>query len=243
MFGDMKAIAKNYNGITRNYDTSMEGVVSELLENKITLARLTTQIDFILTNTNMAKNLDFLKNTGIWEDFVEHQETFDQVQQELDEEYQQDGSTTTSTTQEHETKQDGERKKLPEHEYEDGEKTTEQESRSNNRHGTATVTPHLHTAPMARQTEITTESSHPHKNTDSIDPTTPPKCIPTRFLGQHKHTKRKPKHTRLTNSIPPPTTPTTSNTSRIIYTRILPTRSHSFAPIPPINKGRTRKRV
>ena len=97
MFGDMKAIAKNYNGITRNYDTSMEGVVSELLENKITLARLTTL-------ANMAKNPDFLKNTGIWEDFVEHQETFDQVQQELDEEYQQDGNTTTSTTQEHETK-------------------------------------------------------------------------------------------------------------------------------------------
>ena len=97
MFGDMKAIAKNYNGITRNNDTSMEGVVSELLENKITLARLTTL-------ANMAKNPDFLKNTGIWEDFVEHQETFDQVQQELDEEYQQDGNTTTSTTQEHETK-------------------------------------------------------------------------------------------------------------------------------------------
>jgi hypothetical protein len=61
MFGDMKAIAENYNGITKNYDTSVEGVVSELLENKIALARLTTQIDFILTN--MANNPDFLKNT------------------------------------------------------------------------------------------------------------------------------------------------------------------------------------
>ncbi len=62
MFGEMKAIAENYNGIARNYDTSIDGVVSELLENKITLARLTTQIDFILTN--MANNPDFLKS---WE--------------------------------------------------------------------------------------------------------------------------------------------------------------------------------
>ena len=62
MFGDMKSIAENYNGIARNYDTSIDGVVSELLENKITLARLTTQIDFILTH--MANNLDFLKKHG-----------------------------------------------------------------------------------------------------------------------------------------------------------------------------------
>ena len=59
MFGDMKSIAENYNGIARNYDTSVDGVVSKLLENKITLARLTSQIDFILTN--MANNPDFLK--------------------------------------------------------------------------------------------------------------------------------------------------------------------------------------
>jgi len=197
MFGDMKAIAKNYNGITRNYDTSMEGVVSELLENKIALTRLTTQIDFILTN--MANNPDFLKNTGIWEDFVEHQEAFDRVQQELDEEYQRGGSTT-STTQQHETKQDGDQKNPPEHEYEDGKKTTEQESRSNNRQGTATVTPHLHNALTTRQTEITSEISHPQKNTDSIDlrfyrPHKPPQKSIPRSLGQHKHTKRKPKHT------------------------------------------------
>ena len=102
MFGDMKSIAENYNGIARNYDTSVDGVVSELLENKITLARLTTQIDFILTN--MANNADFLKDTGIREEFAEHQEAFDRVQQELDEEYQRGGSTT-STTQQHETKQ------------------------------------------------------------------------------------------------------------------------------------------
>ena len=111
MFGDMKAIAENYNGIARNYDTSIDGVVSELLENKITLARLTTQIDFIFTN--MANNSDFLKNMGIWEDFVEHQAAFDRVQQELDKQYQRGGSTTTSTTQEHETKQEGEQKKNP----------------------------------------------------------------------------------------------------------------------------------
>ena len=82
MFGDMKTMAKNYNGIAQNYDTSIDGVVSKLLENKITLARLTTQIDFILTN--MANNPDFLKDMGIWEDFVEHEEVFNQVEQELD---------------------------------------------------------------------------------------------------------------------------------------------------------------
>ena len=130
MFGDMKSIAENYNGIARNYDTSVNGVVSE--QNKITLARLTTQIDSILTH--MANNPDFLKNTGIWEDLVEHQEAFDRVQQELDEEYQRGGSTT-STTQQHGTKQDGEQKHLTEHEYEDGTNTTdEQDPRSNNRH-------------------------------------------------------------------------------------------------------------
>jgi len=175
MFGDMKSIAENYNGIARNYDTSVDGVVSELLENKITLARLTTQIDFILTN--MANNPDFLKNTGIWEDFVEHQEAFDRAQQELDEEYQQGGSTT-STTQQHETKQDGERKHLTKHEYEDGKNTTnEQEPRSNNRQDTAPVTPHIHNALTTRQTEITSEIPHPKKNTDPIDLTNPPKHL------------------------------------------------------------------
>ena len=111
MFDNMKTIAKNYNGIARNYNTSIDGVVSKLLENKITLTRLTTQIDFILTH--MASNPDFLKVTGIWEDFLEHQEDFDQVQQELDEQYQRGGSTTTSTAHVHETKQDGERKNHP----------------------------------------------------------------------------------------------------------------------------------
>jgi len=155
MFGDMKSIAENYNGIARNYDTSVDGVVSELLEIKVTLARLTTQIDFILTN--MANNPDFLKNMGIWEDFVEHQEAFDRVQQELNEEYQRDGSTT-STTQQHETKQDGERKHPTKHEYEDGKNTTEeQEPRSNNRQDTAPVTPHIHNAPTKRQTETTSK--------------------------------------------------------------------------------------
>jgi len=176
MFGDMKAIAKNYNGITKNYDTSVEGVVSELLENKIAITRLTTQTDFILTN--MANNPDFLKNTGIWEDFVEHQEAFDRVQQELDKEYQRGGSTT-STTQQHESKQDGEQKNPPKHEYEDGKNTTnEQDSRSNNRQDTATVTPHLHNALTPRQTEITSEISHPQKNTDCpIELTNPPKHL------------------------------------------------------------------
>jgi hypothetical protein len=172
MFGDMEAIAENYNGIARNYDTSINGVVRELLENKITLARLTTQIDFIFTN--MANNSDFLKNTGIWEDFVEHQAAFDRVQQELDKQYQRGGSTTTSTTQEHETKQEGERKKKPEQEYGEGKHITEQESRSNIRHDTATDTPRLHTAPATRQTKTTTESPHPQKNTDSIDLTISP---------------------------------------------------------------------
>jgi hypothetical protein len=176
MFGDMKSIAENYNGIARNYDTSVDGVVSELLENKITLTRLTTQIDFILTNT--ANNRDFLKNTGIWEDFVEHQEAFDRVQQELDEEYQR-GRSTTSTTQLHGTKQDGERKNPPEHEYEDGKNTTDkQESRSNNRQDTAPVTPHLHNALTIRQAKTTSEISHPQKNTDPIDLlTNPPKHL------------------------------------------------------------------
>ena len=62
MFGNMTKIAKNYNGIAKNYNTSVDGVVSKLLENKITLAQLTTQIDFTLTH--MASNLDFLKDTG-----------------------------------------------------------------------------------------------------------------------------------------------------------------------------------
>jgi hypothetical protein len=175
MFGDMKSIAENYNGIARNYDTNVNGVVSELLENKVTLARLTTQIDFILTN--MANNPDFLKNTGIWEDFVEHQEAFDRVQQELNEEYQRDGSTTT-TTQQHETKQCGERKHPPEHENKDGKNTTkEQEPRSNSRQDTAPVAPHNHNAPTERQTETTPKIPHPQKNTDPIDLAISPKHL------------------------------------------------------------------
>jgi hypothetical protein len=173
MFGDMKSIAENYNGIARNYDTSVDGVVSELLENKITLARLTSQIDFILTN--MANNPDFLKNTGIWEDFVEHQEAFDQAQQELDEEYQRGGSTTPTTQQQHETKQEGDWKHPTEHEYKDGKnKSDVQESQSNNRQDTAPVTPHIHSVITTRQTEITSEILYPQKNTEPIDLTNPP---------------------------------------------------------------------
>jgi hypothetical protein len=173
MFGDMKSIAENYNGIARNYDTSVDGVVSKLLENKITLARLTSQIDFILTN--MANNPDFLKNTGIWEDFVEHQEAFDQAQQELDEEYQRGGSTTPTTQQQHETKQEGDWKHPTEHEYKDGKnKSDVQESQSNNRQDTAPVTPHIHSVITTRQTEITSEILYPQKNTEPIDLTNPP---------------------------------------------------------------------
>jgi hypothetical protein len=173
MFGDMKSIAENYNGIARNYDTSVDGVVSELLENKITLARLTSQIDFILTN--MANNPDFLKNTRIWEDFVEHQEAFDQAQQELDEEYQRGGSTTPTTQQQHETKQEGDWKHPTEHEYKDGKnKSDVQESQSNNRQDTAPVTPHIHSVITTRQTEITSEILYPQKNTEPIDLTNPP---------------------------------------------------------------------
>ena len=85
MHGDMKSIAENYNGISRKYGTRVDGVVAELLENKMTLVRLSTQIDYILTN--MANNPDFLKNTAIWDDLVKHQEAFDWVQHKLDEQY------------------------------------------------------------------------------------------------------------------------------------------------------------
>ena len=215
MFGDMKSIAENYNGIARNYDTNVNGVVSELLENKVTLARLTTQIDFILTN--MANNPDFLKNTGIWEDFVEHQEAFDRVQQELNEEYQRDGSTTT-TTQQHETKQCGERKHPPEHENKDGKNTTkEQEPRSNSRQDTAPVAPHNHNAPTERQTETTPKIPHPQKNTDPIDLTISQKTFIPKPLGQHKHTKQTPKYTT------PPKQSSTPSTSSVIRTRFQPT--------------------
>ena len=62
MHGDMKSITENYNGISRNYCTSVARVVTELLENKMTIVRLSTEIDYILTN--MANNPDFLKKHG-----------------------------------------------------------------------------------------------------------------------------------------------------------------------------------
>ncbi len=105
MHGDMKSIAKNYNGISRNYSTSVDGVVAELLKNKMTLVRLSTQIDYILTN--MANNPDFLKNMAIWDDLAKHQDVFDWVQNKLDEQYHQGGSTTTSSTQGDDTEKDG----------------------------------------------------------------------------------------------------------------------------------------
>jgi hypothetical protein len=104
MHGDMKSNAKNYNGISRNYGTSINGVVAELIENKMTLVRLSTQIDYILTN--MANNPGFLKNTAIWDDLAEHQEAFDRVQHKLDEQYRRGRGTTTSSIQGDDTDKD-----------------------------------------------------------------------------------------------------------------------------------------
>jgi hypothetical protein len=121
----------------------------------------------------MASNPDFLKDTGIWEDFIEHQEAFDQVQQELEEQYQRGGSTKTSTTQMHETTHNGEQKQPPKQEYIGDEITTDQESRSNDRKGTAIDTPHPHTAPTTSQLKITTESTLPQTNTELITSQSP----------------------------------------------------------------------
>ena len=159
------------------------------------------------------------------EDLVEHQEAFDRVQQELDEEYQRGGSTT-STTQQNGTKQDGERKHLTEHGYEDGTNITDvQEPRSNNRQDTAPVTPHNHNALATRQTEITSEF-HPQKNTDPTDLTNPLKHL-SQSPSENINTPN-----RSPNTPPPKKMSSTPSISSVIRTRFQPIRRHTCALIP-----------
>jgi hypothetical protein len=150
----------------------------------------------------MANNPDFLKNTGIWEDFVEHQEAFDRVQQELNEEYQRDGSTT-STTQQHETKQDGERKHPTEQEAFD--RVQQELNEEYQRDGSTTSTTQQHETKQDGERKHPTEHEYEDgKNTTEEQEPRSNNRQDTAPVTPHIHNVPTKRQTETTSKIPHP---------------------------------------